>query len=104
MATPREQQSHQPARLKIWACLHSTKGLTCNCLINSGFSWVTNPGITGSNHLLPPHCETSTLSFANPDGMSINARCQPRLVNLTGVFCFWAMVFFKRALTFQLEC
>ncbi len=95
MAAPREQQSHQPGRLEIWTCLGASKGLICNCLINSGFSQVTNPGITGSNHLLPPHCETSTLSFANPDGMGINARCQPRLVNLTGVFCFLEGSFFQ---------
>jgi hypothetical protein len=54
--------------------------------VHSGNHRVTNPGKTESNHLLSPHCETIHLSFANPDGMDINARRQPRPVQLAGVF------------------
>lgn len=32
----------------------------------SGVHQVTNPGKSGGNHLLSPHCETMTLFFANP--------------------------------------
>lgn len=44
---------------------------------SSDISWVTSPGLTGSNHLLPPHCETMTLSFAKPDGMGITSAISP---------------------------
>jgi hypothetical protein len=54
--------------------------------VHSGIYRVINPGKPGSNHLLSPHCETMTLSFANPDGMTINGRRQPRPTCLAGVF------------------
>ena len=47
--------------------------------------WVTNPGNTGSNHLLPSHCETIHLSFCEARWHGPYARHQPRAIQLTGV-------------------
>jgi hypothetical protein len=49
-------------------------------------NWVTNPGKSGSNHLLPTHCETITLSFAKPDGMGLMPAINPGQVNCPGFF------------------
>jgi hypothetical protein len=51
-------------------------------------NWVTNPGKSGSNHLLPTHCETITLSFAKPDGMGLMPAINPGQVNCPGFFHF----------------
>ena len=69
--------------LSIEGCRHNL-----DLSVNSGAHQVTNPGKSGGNHLLSPHCETITLSSANPDGMDIDVRRQPRPTRLVGVFCF----------------
>ena len=85
-ASRRKRQSLPFPRLKIWTCPPLTEGLTFVCLIDSGSHWVTNPGKTGSNHLLLSHCETITLSFAKPDGMSITPAVNPGQSSWPGFF------------------
>jgi hypothetical protein len=50
---------------------------TVNLSVHSGINRVTNPGKSGSNHLLSSQCETITLSSAKPDGMSITPAANP---------------------------
>jgi hypothetical protein len=47
---------------------------------------VTNPGKTGSNHLLPSHCETSISPFAKPDGMGLISAINPGHFKRPGFF------------------
>jgi hypothetical protein len=74
--------------------------------VHSRINRVTNPGKSGSNHLLSSHWRRFISLLRKPDGMSINARRQPRSVQLPGVFLLgrrffmavnvlWLTVFFK---------
>ncbi len=61
-------------------------GLNLQMSDSSDVNWVTNPGITGSNHLPPTHCETINLSFAKPDGMGLMLAINPGRSNWPGFF------------------
>jgi hypothetical protein len=86
--------------LKIWTCPRPTDGLIFYCLIDSGSHWVTNPGKTGSNHLLLSLCETITLSFAKTDGMSITPAVNPGQPSWPGFFVLEHHFFSNKSLTF----
>jgi hypothetical protein len=61
-------------------------GLNLQLSVHSGIHRVTTPGKTESNHLLSSHWRRFISLLRNPDGMSINARRQPRSASLPGVF------------------
>ena len=65
-------------------------GLNLQLSESIGLYRVTNPGKTGSNHLLPPHGKTIHLSPAKPDGMSFKPAANPGQSSWPGFFCFWA--------------
>jgi len=96
----RQCQSHRSMWLKRWSCISGYRGLTCNCVFIHASNRVANPGKSGSNHLLSSHWRRFISLLRKPDGMSINARRQPRSVQLPGVFLFGhgpfgVTVFFK---------
>jgi hypothetical protein len=63
--------------------------------VHSRINRVTNPGKSGSNHLLSSHWRRIISLLRKPDGMGINARRQPRSASLPGVFSFGVTLFFN---------
>jgi len=82
----RLRQSLRSQWLKRWSCLRGAGGLTCSCLIHLGIQPGNQPRKNWKQSLAFIALGTIHLSFAKPDGMSINARRQPRSAQLPGVF------------------